>query len=91
MNEETLNWELALYALLYEEYGDVGQNGNITNFIKEIFQEREKELVENIKQYFKSTTNRGDNIGEYLARNVIFQEDILEIIRSDNSLPVNKE
>lgn len=29
-----------LFALLYEEYGDVGQNGNIVNFIDNIINEK---------------------------------------------------
>ncbi len=51
---EKLNWERELYSLLYEEYGDVGQNGNISKFIKNLILEREKELWQKMEKMKKT-------------------------------------
>ena len=38
------SWEKELWSLLYDEYGDVGQNGNIKFFIKSLLASQAKEI-----------------------------------------------
>ena len=67
-------WRSELWDLLYEEYGDVGQNGNIRDFIQKTLDTERARLVERIE-------NLKDNQPNYKTHKDNILDQVITILR----------
>jgi len=58
-NKMVEEWEDKLWNLLYEEYGDVGQNGNIKNFISSLLSLQKTCTLEEVEEIIWILRNKG--------------------------------
>ena len=56
----------------------------IKQFISKTIQAEREEMVERIQEYFRETMDSSDPIGIYLAKQVVFQSDIINLINKTN-------
>ncbi len=66
------DWKKGICEILYDEYGDVGKNGNIIDFIQKTIQNEKKQIMSKIRRYRYYKCNE---VGYKIC------EDILELLK----------